>query len=530
MTTRPRLLPLASAIFLWSCGDPDTRIAGNAANTGNAQAVGHLLAPDGSPARGVRVSCRPDTLLPREPVLPSWSDLTESDGSFRCTDLPPGPTAIVAEAPDRDLSSWSIVLLRADRTDSVPSDTLAPSGSIKIALPPGTTGTLVFSGLGIEASVDGAGELLVPAIPARWTGSVRLVREGAPPKTIGERLHVPPGGVDSAGFTRKSATLRLPLPGGLATSLLELPLLVRLDDSWDGFAASLPDGSDLRLSLPDGRPLPSTLASWDPASRTAALWTLLDTLATPGDSVDLVLSWGLPAPSPAPSPFARNRGWLAAWPLGDTSSSVADLVGSLPGTATSVGSSAGVVGNASAFDGRKGSIDIEGSDAGALDFAVGGPYTLSCWARLDAMNTSRIVMGQGENDYFLKFQKDWSTQDNWMAKESRTTPPGGFYALAPADSGRWTHLAMVVRDSTVQIFVDGRLSDSASLWDKDAVAKSAGLFRIGAGSDSTGAINQRFQGSIDEAWVQSKARSTDWIRFTMENQKPSAKPARIVQR
>ena len=529
MTMRACLLPLLCLGLLGACGDPDTRIAGNAANTGNAQVAGRLVTPDGTPARGVRVSCRPDTLLPRAPTLASWNVLTKSDGTFLCTELPPGPTAVVSGSPESGLTSWSGLVLRPDRTDSVPTDTLAPPGSLRIALPPGSIGSLVFSGLGIDTVVEGETELVVSGIPARWTGSVRLLREGAPPTTIGERLRVPPGGTDSAGFTRSSATLRLALPGRLAAPLLEQPLLVRLDASWDGFASALPDGSDLRLSRPDGRALPATVASWDPVSRTAELWTVLDTLAPPGDSIDLVLSWGLPVPAPSASPFTSNRGWLAAWPLGGTSSVVTDLAGSFPGTASSLASAAGVVGTASVFDGRNSAIEIAGSETGALDFPAGGPYTLSCWARLDAPNTSRVVMGQGENDYFLKFQKDWSTPNNWMAKDSRASPRGGFYALAPADSGRWTHLAMVVRDSTVQLFVDGRLSDSASLWDKDTATKSAGPFRIGAASDATGAISQRFQGMIDEAWVQSKARSADWIRFVASNQDPSAKRARIAK-
>jgi hypothetical protein len=526
MTMRTPLLPLLGLGLLCACGDPDTRIAGNAANTGNAQAAGRLTSPDGDPAPGVRVSCRPDTLAPRAPTRPEWNVLTKSDGTFLCTELPPGPTAVVAGSPGSGLTSWNSVVLRPDQTDSVPTDTLAPPGNLRIALPPGSTGTVVLSGLAIDTTVDGVTELVVSGIPARWTGSVRLVLEGAPPTTIGERLHVPPGGTDSAGFTRNSATLRLALPGRLAAPLLELPLLVRIDGSWDGFASALPDGSDLRLSRPDGRILPATIASWNPAE----LWTLLDTLAPPGDSIDLVLSWGLPVPAPNPSPFASNRGWLAAWPLGGTSSVVTDLAGSFPGTASSLGSAAGVVGTASVFDGRKGAIEIAGSETGALDFPAGGPYTLSCWARLDAPNTSRVVMGQGENDYFLKFQKDWSTPNNWMAKDSRASPRGGFYALAPADSGRWTHLAMVVRDSTIQLFVDGRLSDSASLWDKDTTSKSQGPFRIGAASDATGAIVQRFQGLIDEAWVQSKARPPDWIRFVASNQDPFAKRAAISPR
>lgn len=524
-----RLLGLAASIAVVACDDSDSRVSGNSANTGNAQAAGRILTTDGSPATDARVTCRPDSLLPWETTKDAWHVVTDSTGAFLCADLPPGKTAIEASLPGSGLTSWRAIVLRADRTDTAPPDTIAPSGRIRVALPPGSRGTLVFSGLGISTPIQGDEELLIPGIPARWTGSVRLVRTAAEPAVVAEGIHVAPGATDSAGFTRTSARIRVALAGGLAAPLKDLPLLVRLDSSWDGFAASLDDGADIRLALADGTPLPVQIASWSRTDRSGEIWTMIDSLPVPGDSIELLIGWGVPVPPTTSSaPFGAARGWIAAWPLGDTGSTIHDLLGGFPGSPVSLASGPGVIGSASVFDGRLSGIAIPNSASGDLDFATVDSFTITCWAKLADFGTSRHVIGQGEFDYYIKFQKDWSVDDLWMAKNSRTSPNGGRYALEGADTARWTHLAMVARDSSLELYVDGLRADSNSLWDPDAAAKQAGLFRIGYTVDTAGEDGQHFHGSIDEAWAISKARPPAWIRFVARNQDPSAKRATIV--
>ncbi|MCB9495993.1 MAG: hypothetical protein H6686_03800 [Fibrobacteria bacterium] len=530
MTLAARSIPVAvSAALLLSCAESE-RVAGNSANTGNAQAVGRVLHASGAPATGAWITCRPDSLPPWGPIHPGWTTSTDADGRFSCSDLPAGPTSVLARDPASGTSVWNLVQLRADLTDSVPSDTLAPPGAMVVALAPRSSGTLYFTGLDLAIPVrPDQGEILVPDLPHGWSGEVRLARTLRIDTLISRSRTIRSGRTDSAGYTRDSALFTVPLDGGLSSALLDFPVLLRLDSSWVGFDRALPDGSDLRLSRPDGRLLPLALAEWDPNIRSGALWTLLDTLDAPGDSVDLVLSWGIPLPrSVPPSPFATSKGWVSAWGLGDSSTTIRDWTGNFPGSAQGLGRTRGVVGHASSFDGRTSFVDIPGSTTGALDFPVGGPYTISCWARLTDFATSRFLIGQGDGDYFIKFQKDWTVQslwsaeNSWYAKNHRSAPDGGRYSLAPADTARWTHLSMVVRDSLVSLFVDGVPADSSSLWDPDASGKRSNPFRIGASTDSVGLPAKHFLGSIDEVWAQAAARSPDWIRMTFANQRPGA--------
>lgn len=521
---------LAAALALASCDDGGDRLSGNSANTGNAQATGRILDTTGAPVRGAWVRCRPEELAPWEATASGWTTLTDSAGVYRCVDLPEGPVAVHARDLVAGLSAWQLGQLpNDDARDTLPDDTLRPPGALRVALPPGREGTLWLTGLDLAVSVRGRGQILIADLPAHWRGALRLSLEEDSTTTLAEGLAIASGRIDSTGFTRDSVRVRIPLASGLSGALSQVPVLIRLGADFSGFAASLPDGSDLRVSRPDGTVLPVSVAQWDRGSTIGAVWTLLDTLAAPGDSLDLVVSWGLPVPESAPAaPFTSARGWTAAWGLGDTGEAIDDRTGSFPGVATALDTTSGIVGRASLFDGRTSQVLIEGSDTGALAVAAGASATFSCWTRLADTGTSRFLMGQGDRGRFLKFQRNWGDSTNfWLAKDVYATPSGGRYALSEAQVERWTHLAVTISDSVVQLYVDGLLVDSGAHWDADSYGRRLEPFRIGASADSLGTTSQHYHGAIDEAWVQTVARSAEWIRLVYGNQ--AAGTARILE-
>lgn len=518
------------SLVLVSCGE-ESRVAGNGTNIGNAQACGRILAPSGTPAVGVWIECSPDTLAPWSPRLPGWTSTTDSAGRYRCTDLPYGRVGVAAYDPESGRTRWrDDTLVPAARIDTS-LDTLATSGRLRVALPPGTSGFLHFTGLVRSVPVHGEQEILIEDMPAGWRGDLLLSRTVSASTVVESGLSIPPGSTDSAGYTRRSATIRVGLDGRLATSLLDVPLLVRLDSSWSGFPTSLADGSDLRASTTSGKPLPLTLVGWNRESRVGSFWIALDTLPAPGDSIDLQLSWGIPVPATAPfAAFTASRGWTAAWPLGDTGSVALDLLGGHPGATVSLASVPGVVGRASRFDGRLSMVVVGGSTEGALALPEGGPYTLSCWVRLGSFGVSGFVAGHGELGSHLKYQATFGSDTNsWFAKEFRDAPAGGYYRLGKADTAVWTHLAMTVSDTTTILYVDGIRQTGSSGFDHSDVGRRSLPFVIGAAPDTLGGSARHFHGDIADVWLQDAVRSADWIRIVAANQRSDAPKGRAVR-
>jgi len=522
----------AGTLLLLSCGDP-SHVAGNSANTGNGVSAGRILAPSGSPAPGVRIQCRPDTLTPWDDAKAEWTTFTDSLGRYRCTELPHGAVGVSAWDPGSGLSRWrrdSITAPRPFDTGSI--DTLAPAGALRVALPPGTAGTLFLTGLDLSVAVGTDQEILIPSIPAGWTGSVRIARSSRSSDPLDTGIQVAPGTTDSAGYTRSSGKIRITLGGQLAKGVANFPLLVRLDSSWHGFAASLPNGSDLRAALPDGTPLPLTMASWDRATSTGSFWALLDTLAAPADSIDLVLSWGIPVPpAPVAQAFGTDAGWIAAWPLGDTGSFAMDRLGTFSGTMSKGTSVAGSISKATRFDGRSSQIVIQNSETGALALPEGGPFTYSCWVRLGAYGSPRYVLGRGQEGPGIFYLPTWGRDTNvWSGREHRDSPSGISYTDAHADTAAWTHLALTVSDTTVALYINGARQSTTSGFNAGSIGRRPLPFMIGASIDTAGltSTSSHFLGDISEVWVQSVARSPEWIRLAAMNQKPDAAPARPV--
>jgi hypothetical protein len=526
----------AFCFLLVACGE-DVRVAGNGTYIGNGQVTGRILLPSGAPAVGTLVECVPLEAEPGHRSVPEWGAVVDSLGRYTCSELPDGQVGIFAIDTVSRMQNWHLDSAKSPESAPPRIDTLSRPGGLRIALPSSTQGILLFTGLNRIQNLSDSQQPLVVELPSGWIGSIKLQDGNGGSVVLGQPVSIASGVTDSVDFLRKSMKLRIPLGGGLASTLADFPLLVRLDSTWNGYASSLADGTDLRLSATSGVPLPSTLASWNPQGRTAAIWTILDTLEAPGDSIEVILSWGLPVPPKVPGAFTADHGWLAAWPMDDASNPFGDRLGRFNGTATAISMVSGPIGGAGLFNGTNSVLRIAHSSSSAIVPDQGVFYTLSCWARLDRFqSTIGQVAGFGEfggRIYFKPAQTIVSGQTDtnvWVAKDHLTTPKmGARYHASKASTKEWTHLAVTVDGDSARFYVNGVRQTRISNFDNYSVPRIPADFAIGAAIDTSGSVKWSFPGAIAEVWMQGKVRSEDWLRLVSANQHPGAPRARQVE-
>lgn len=163
------------------------------------------------------------------------------------------------------------------------------------------------------------------------------------------------------------------------------------------------------------------------------------------------------------------------------------------------------------FDGAVDYIDMEDN----LDLDPTG-FTISAWVKRDAADTgtksivskrptSFNVVTQG---YELVILDNNRIQINWRngALQNLTT-----YNSIPDDE--WHHVAAIYDGSTISIYIDGVLDNSAS---RTAPVATDHSFLIAAAGKGT--ITQHFRGNIDEVRIWDTNLTEDQLRFVMNQE------------
>jgi hypothetical protein len=147
-------------------------IAGNTSETGNSSVIASLYKSDGSPAAGVTVYIRPQSLLVNTPTVQpvtsthTAATVTDINGKFSFdTTIDTGIYAIEAASGNDAVFIDSVIIINPDSTRYLPPATLRPVGALKgcIQLPEGGDPRKVFilaSGLNRFASVRFDGSFL----------------------------------------------------------------------------------------------------------------------------------------------------------------------------------------------------------------------------------------------------------------------------------------------------------------------------------------------------------------------------------
>ncbi|MDB5050593.1 MAG: hypothetical protein JWO30_3664 [Fibrobacteres bacterium] len=302
----------------------------------------------------------------------------------------------------------------------------------------------------------------------------------------------------------------------------DFPLLIRLTRSNFTLYQAGDGGRDLRFATSEGRMLPYEIGRWDAANGEADVWIKTDTLRSDGSSSPILMFWGNTAALSAADPakvFPPKAGWTAVWHLGETSKGTTGEYKDATGRYNATGDGAGkiipsrgdgIVGYGQNFKGPTG----QGCIVIPSEFDPGDKaWTLNLWVKRQGTEQSILFnKSVGFDAATQRFQinafegagqKVSLVRHDAAYKTEIYLPQDGFVLLG------------IVYDGTkANFYVDGYPRESND-WAQglDPMAKTI----LGA-SDDKGTYG--FHGIMDEFWASSVPRSSSFMRFMYENQKP----------
>jgi hypothetical protein len=503
---------------------------GTTTETTNGYVTGSLEKIDGTPARQTTVKLIESNYDPVKdgPVPDSLVETTGEAGEF-AFHIAGGGTFNIEGVQRSSGESILIsgVMVKDSDTTTIPPGTIRKSGSIKILLPPNidTAGAYIYiRGTTICAMLDDtSGFALLESVPAGIIPSVyyAVTSSAAGPKTIADSVSVAPGVTTVIVYQTWAHSAKLVLNttasgAGIAGTVTNFPVLIRLREGNFDFAQAKADGGDLRFTKSNGAPLPYEIERWDPVARQAEVWVKVDTVYGNDSTRSIMMFWGDPAAtteSNGVAVFDTANGFQGVWHLNRKCDDVTYARNN--GTDYGTTDTTGIIGDCQKFDGSD-SIKIAG--------LLGSPasVTLSAWAQLDS------VPGGGYGGEVLSIgdavliRMDFSVLG--LGTYGAIHPYGDsvYYNVSSGQFLKQTgwHLITFTVDQNIHsqtLYIDGsavRSGNGAISIDYSIVGQNTFI-----GTHGNGSAEYNFSGMIDEVRVYRKSISADYVKLSFMNQK-----------
>ena len=294
-------------------------------------------------------------------------------------------------------------------------------------------------------------------------------------------------------------------------------VLVRLHDGVFSFMSSKEDGSDLRFVADDHKTvLKHHVEKWDSLLNEAYVWVQVPDLK-PATASAIWLYYGNTTAAvpvdPAKETYEANTTLVyhfadAAKAGTDSSPTGANAEGTPPPAAGSL-----VAGGLRVF----GQTAIKVPANPALDWAPGGPISLSVWVKPGALQPNAVIFSrrEGANAFLLLLDNGIPLVE---INKQRSTPG------APIAPGAWHHVAAVADAGNVTVFLDGKSYGALSA----AMPSLKGPAEIDKDTSPLAGGLAGFTGELDELQIAKTARPAGFIRFAAVNQGTSADAAKLL--
>jgi biopolymer transport protein ExbB len=296
---------------------------------------------------------------------------------------------------------------------------------------------------------------------------------------------------------------------GLTESVEETPVLVRLHTGNFGyFLDMLKDGSDLRFVAADDKtPLKFHIETFDPINEMALVWVKIPRLVAGTNTDKIWMYYGNSAAKgghDAAGTYDVNQvlvyhfDALSAGPVDRTA------YGNNPASSNALANPASHIGAGVQFGDAGKRVTIAASPSMRLIPSHG--WTFSAWVKPTDVQSNMVVMESHDGDRLLRLGIDSgvvysSYQGNGMSFETART--------AVLNPGVWSHLAVVVKDSSLILYVNGEAVATGN----GAMMEMSANILLGGAADSAS-----FTGEMDEVQISNTARSAAWLRAAVRSQ------------
>jgi hypothetical protein len=525
-------------------------LAGGGSDT---EVSGRIITVDGKGNPGTRVSLIPRTFNPAFDSIPAQelTRFTDSDGNYTFEKITAGEYNLFAANAAQGTGLLRTNIKVETGPVVVPPDSLRKTATLVLPLPDSIialSGCVYVQGTPIYKLISaGTDAVVFDSVPQCTLVTVQFKKNSADSCAllftnivIGTSGTLVIGPYDSWAHSAKisinTSASGAPITGPLA----HFPLLVQLDAANFNFSQAKAGGADIRFSKANGRPLAFEIVRWDAALSQAVIWVSVDTIYGGNASQYVRMFWGNPAAagaSDANSVFDTSYGFAAVWHLEEEKNGVgapALYKDATPAAAdgddwiSSIDQS-GIVGNGHSFSGS----DKISTNSGVTEMAAGS-VTIAVWVNLTAAGgvicakgKENMVQNGGEKQLYLSD----GTPNGASGLRPSFSGKGNGSAIADRDvplDNRWHYLAFRWNwesgtAGTAAFFLDSAQTGITSTYTASAKDNAGDMVSIGYNGI------QYLKGSLDELHISKTARSSDWILFSFQNQKPGQKAVVITQ-
>jgi len=508
---------------------------GGGSDVGNGVVIGKIVTIDGKAPVKARVLLIPSDYDPE--INDSGSkvlvDTADSNGNYQFFPPKQGTYNIQAFG-SADGSRLLIEGVRSGKDSQVVviTDTLRKPGALKVSAPD-NIGYVYVPGTTMAASLlNNSGFVEIDSVPAGTLPVLCHSAEDDPaPRPIRYNIPVTSGATTFVYnpdwlYARRLFFNTGASGAGIASNVLNFPVLVRLTNNNFDFSQAQFNGNDIRFAKQDNTALACQIERWAPAAGAggaAELWVKVDTVFGNDSGHSITMYWGNPSAASASNGaavFDTANGFQGVWHMNDQPNAPVRDATYNKYDGTRFGQSAtapGTIGIAQSFDGSSTYLQMIGTANGKMNFPKNGYYCVSAWVYADTLDLNyHIIASKGNTQYNLEIRKN----NNWQFNEYKDLT-GWEITNSPGTAKTWTYLAGVRSGANEYLYVNGVCTNNTPWVETNVFARYTGDdFKIGRRTDL---VDYFFNGMIDEVRVSSIDLSADWIKLCYMNQRPDDK-------